>query len=194
MVLIGIDPHKSSHTAVAVERAGGRALGAEGAGGPLPARTAPEMGGRVPRAGVGDRVGQRAGTPASPAAGGRRRGGGRRAADAGRPGAGAGVGSLAEERPQRRPVDRHRRPAGPEVAHRQRRGPPRHPADPGRPPPRPGGAEDPGDLSAARRDPLPASPVGRGFRCRATAPRPCCAGSSPPTGPTPSASASGSSW
>ena len=114
-VIIGIDPHKASHTAVAICRdedqiARSRCV-------PRSARR-PALGlGRTLReANLGHRVGRWAGLPAGPTAGRPWRGCARCPRHAGLTDPGAGHGSLQQERPQRCPLDRHRRPAGTKLA------------------------------------------------------------------------------
>src|SRR5260370_20458945 len=90
VVMIGVDPHKGSHTAVAIgsdeERLGQLRVRASASQALAPG----EVGGGVAGTDVGGRGRGRAGSPAGPAAG---RGGGAgagRAAEAGGPGAAAG--------------------------------------------------------------------------------------------------------
>ena len=96
-VLIGVDPHKGSHTAVAIDgdenqlamlRVGATKAQCDQL---LAWATA------FPEPALGDRVGRRARLPAGPAARRGRPGCGRCAADAVGPGAGAGVGQVEQE-------------------------------------------------------------------------------------------------
>ena len=102
-VMIGIDPHKSSHTAVAIG-SGEEPLGELQVS--LPARPRcnscwPGRRGWPGRAWAVEGA-ARAGVPAGPAAGRRRGAGAGRAAEAGRPGAAAAGGGHQQERPERR--------------------------------------------------------------------------------------------
>ena len=116
MVMIGIDPHKRTHTAVAIDTASGCSTsgscgrGRAGAGavgvGQAPRRR---------RADLGDRVRRRARLPVGPAAPRRRRAGRGHPGDVGVAGAAVGHGPVGEERPERRPVGRDRRVAGGEL-------------------------------------------------------------------------------
>ena len=116
-VMIGVDPHKGSHTAVAIGAAEEplgevrvRASAAQAERLVAWAAAWPERTWAIEGA-------RGLGSPAGPAAGRGRRAGARCAAQAGRPGAAAGGRRHEQERPQRRPVGRHRgaaldRPAG----------------------------------------------------------------------------------
>ena len=101
-VMIGIDPHKSSHTAVAIGWSRRRWAGC----GCTPARTRPGScwrGRRRGRSGPGRWRAPPGWGPAGPAAGRRRRAGAGRAAQAGRPGPAAASREHQQERPERRP-------------------------------------------------------------------------------------------
>ena len=67
-VIIGIDPHKATHHAVAVERRRGRTRAGVGAGVSNPDSTVDVVGGTVPVADVGDRGRRRARLSVVPAA------------------------------------------------------------------------------------------------------------------------------
>ena len=107
-VMIGIDPHKATHTAVAID-------GREVELGRLKVRASKRQIAQllawadgVRGADVGDRVRRRARLSARAAARRRGRDGGRCARDAGGAGAGAGHRPFRQERPERRPVGRGR--------------------------------------------------------------------------------------
>jgi len=150
VVMIGVDPHKGSHTAVAAgadERPLGevrvRSLGRSG-------EAAAAVGDGLARAGLSGGRRRRAGAPAGLATAGRRRAGAGRAAQAGRAGTAAGLRGSEQERPERRPPGGRCRaalavlPAG--LSRR-----PRHGAeDLGQAVPRPGPVPYPGGLPAAR--------------------------------------------
>ena len=121
-VMIGVDPHKGSHTAVALDderavpRRAARAVGRQSG------RAADGLGGPVRGADVGDRGCRRARLSVGPAARRRRRAGRRCATEAGRPGAAVGHRGHEQERPQRRPLGGRRRAALTERAGGPRRG------------------------------------------------------------------------
>jgi hypothetical protein len=100
------------------DRRGREAPGpAAGAGPGRAGRTARGMGAGLAAADLGDRRLSRDGVPAGPAAGGSRRAGPGRAAEAGRAGPPAGRRGHEQERPERRPPGGHR---GAALAQRQR--------------------------------------------------------------------------
>ncbi len=115
-VMIGIDPHKASHTAVAIGAGRGPDLERQGAGDAPPGRTALELGRALREANLGHRVSRRPGLSVGPAAGRPRRGGARRPGHLGLADPGARHRALQQERPQRCPLDRHRRTACTEAA------------------------------------------------------------------------------
>ena len=126
-VMIGVDPHKASHTAVAIGGDEDELAKVKVRATSRQVEQLIELGRAIREAHLGHRVSGRPGLPAGPAARGSRR---RRARCAGDPGLadpGAGHRALEQERPQRCPLDRHRRPAGAEAslgrAGRPRRGP-----------------------------------------------------------------------
>src|ERR1700683_1306108 len=103
-VMIGVDPHKGSHTAVVIGPAE-EPLG--------------ELRGRASAAPAGDLGGRgrrRAGSPARPAARRRWRAGPGCTAQAGVPGAAAAGRGYEQKRPQRRPVGGGRGAAVPDLA------------------------------------------------------------------------------
>jgi hypothetical protein len=178
MVLIGMDPHKASHTAVVIDEDEPElawvkvAALLEFADNYSPRRWAIESAGGLGFLLAGQLV----------RAGGGRRG---RPGDVGREGATARVRAGLQERPERRTVDRDRGPARPTSAHRGGGRPGDGAAAAGRPAPRPDLAADPGGVSAARAarradprtgwdggSPLPARLLGSARSTRPTASRP----------------------
>jgi hypothetical protein len=103
-VMIGIDPHKGSHTAVAVGAAEEPLGTLLGPGMPGPGREAGRLGAGLAGADLGGGGRPGAGRPAGPAAGRRWRAGAGRAAQAGCPGAAAANREHRQERPERCPV------------------------------------------------------------------------------------------
>ena len=109
-VMIGIDPHKGSHTAVALD-ASEKRLGQVRVRAPMRRSTTAGSGRAVAGTDLGDRGRARTGSSARPAAARRRRAGRRRATQARRAGAAAQHRPGEQERPERRPLGRGRRAA-----------------------------------------------------------------------------------
>ena len=118
-VVIGIDPHKASHTAVAIDEAEDELSSVKVRRHSAPGRRTDRLGRAFREAHLGHRVRRRVGLSAGPAARGPRRDCGRCAGHFGLSHPGAGHGALQQERPQRCPLDRDRRAAGTEAAHRR---------------------------------------------------------------------------
>ena len=110
-VMIGVEPHKASHTAAAIGRAGEPLGDIQVRAAASAGRAAAGVGSGVAGPGLGGRGCQRAGAPAGPAARHRRRASPGRPAESGRPGAAARVREHEQERSQRRPVGGSRRAA-----------------------------------------------------------------------------------
>src|ERR1700683_4909718 len=104
-VMIGVDPHKGSHTAVVIGPA-------EEPLGELRVRASAAQAGKL----LEWAGGRRAGSPARPAARRRWRAGPGRTAQAGVPGAAAAGRGYEQKRPQRRPVGGGRGTAVPDLA------------------------------------------------------------------------------
>ncbi len=119
--IIGIDPHKGSHTAAVLDVGETACRRAPRRRRPSPTRPVVAVRGTVRTAHVGDRGGRRARGAARPAARRRRRDRRRRAADAVGSGAAVGVGPHRQDRPARRPLGGDRRVAPQQAADRHGR-------------------------------------------------------------------------
>jgi hypothetical protein len=147
--MIGVDPHKGSHTAVAIdgsERQLGRLRVRAGA---APGRAAGRMGGAVAGPVLGGGGRGRAGAPARSAAGRGRRAGAGHPAQARLSGAAALLGVGEQERPERRPVRRGRRAALAAPPRGARRRPGDRAEAVGQAAPGPGPAPQPGRLPSS---------------------------------------------